>query len=469
MHRIQHSVVQWESIIKSIVMQKFTLLICSLCAIVVTSIGLTSCKDDEPFVKPNLSVSSETLSINEAAGTIEVEIVLDKGAPADITIEYNLGGSAISPADYTIVGKEGEIEIAQGQTSATIQVQIVNDAMYEGNETIEVSLDDVDSDDVVITNDDETVITITDDDPQITASFAVTTMAVNEADEIIEVSVTLSEAATSNVTLQYSLSGSARDSVTARSADPVLPADYSIWGGNSGTLQIASGQNSGVIRVGLYSDFVVEDGNPDTAPWDPETIIITLTQASAGVQIASDKDEIKIDVDQEDGKIIALFWGEEGVASTVDMDLFLWIGDIGDDVADLGLIALSAFEGTEAPEYVFIPAKIKDAKFGVTYLYYEGDVDPLEFTSHFIDFADGAVGERDTYTGNYTLANINKWTDFDDLVNIEQTFEIDANGAYTNISTISTPTTGSRAPMYKIPAGTVKSKVKQPGLRKFSK
>ncbi|WP_276372392.1 Calx-beta domain-containing protein [Chryseolinea sp. H1M3-3] len=452
-------------------MQKFTLLICSLCAVVVLGIGLTSCKDDEPFVKPNLSVSSETLSVNESAGTIEVEIVLDKGAPADITIEYNLGGSAISPADYSIVGKEGEIEIAQGQTSATIQIQIVNDASYEGNETIEVSLDDVDSDDVVITNDDETVITITDDDPQVTASFDVTTMTVNEADGIVEVSVKLSQAATSNTTLQYTLSGSARDSVTARSADPVLPADYSIWGGNSGTLQIASGQNSGVIRLGLYSDFIIEDGNPDTAPWDPETIIITLTQASAGVQIAADKDEIQIGVNQEDGKVIALFWGEEGVASTVDMDLFLWIGDIGDDVADLGLIALSAFEGTEAPEVVFIPAKINDVKFGVTYLYYEGDVDPLEFESHFIDFADGAIGDREIYKNDvpYTLANINEWTTFDDLVNIEQTFEIDANGAYTNISTISTPTTGSRAPMYKIPAGTVKSKVKQPGLRKFSK
>ena len=127
-------------------MQKFTLLICSLCALVVMGIGLSSCKDEEPFVKPNLSVSTETLTVAEGGGTVQVEFVLDRGAPGDITIEYQLGGTAISPADYTIVGTEGEVEIANGQTSGTVEIQIVSDAIYEGNETIEISIEDVSSD-----------------------------------------------------------------------------------------------------------------------------------------------------------------------------------------------------------------------------------------------------------------------------------------------------------------------------------
>ena len=141
-------------------MQKFTLLIGSLCALAVLGIGLSSCKDDEPFVKPNLSVSSESITVAEGVGTIQVEFVLDRGAPGDITVEYSLGGTAVSPADYTIVGDEGEVQIANGATSGVVQIQIVSDAIYEGDETIEISIEDVSSTDVVVTNDDETEVKI---------------------------------------------------------------------------------------------------------------------------------------------------------------------------------------------------------------------------------------------------------------------------------------------------------------------
>ena len=76
------------------------------------------------------------------------------------------------------------------------------------------------------------------------------------------------------------------------------------------------------------------------------------------------------------------------------MDLFLWIGDLGAAVADLELVSLSASDDTEGPEVVFIPAVIKEAKFGVTYTYYAGTVTPMVFKSHFINFANGAIGTR---------------------------------------------------------------------------
>src|SRR5688572_21343397 len=160
------------------VMQKFTLLICSLCTLIVLGIGLSSCKDDELFVKPNLSVSTDAVTVAEGAGTLQVEFVLDRGAPGDITIEYELSGTAISPADYTVVGTEGEVEIANGQTSGVGQIQIVSDAIYEGNETIEVSIEDVSSADVLITDDDEREVTIREADPRLVASFAARTLTV---------------------------------------------------------------------------------------------------------------------------------------------------------------------------------------------------------------------------------------------------------------------------------------------------
>src|SRR5688572_25391549 len=210
-------------------MQKFTLLIGSLCALTVLGIGLSSCKDDEPFVKPNLSVNTEALTVGEGAGTVEVEIVLDRAAPSDITIEYDLAGKALSPADYSIVGTEGEIDIAKGQTSAVIEITLVNDVIYEGNETIEISLEDVSSTDIAITNDDEAVVTITDDDPQLTASFTTTTTTIAESDnvEFLELVVGLSGPAAQEVTVQFEVThddGMALDSLYGYEEE--VPSQY---------------------------------------------------------------------------------------------------------------------------------------------------------------------------------------------------------------------------------------------------
>ena len=175
---------------------------------------------------------------------------------------------------------------------------------------------------------------------------------------------------------------------------------------------------------------------------------------------------MEIKVNQQDGKAIALFWDVDNENTTVDMDLFLWIGDLGAAVADLELISLSASDATEGPEVIFIPATIKEVKFGLTYTYYAGDVTPMAFKSHFINFASGALGTREIYEGTYTLANINAWDMLDDIVHIEQTFEVNAAGAYVNISTISTPASGSRVASYQLPKGTKKTKATNSFFRK---
>lgn len=452
-------------------MQKSTLLSAALSAMVALSIGLTSCKDDDdPFVPPTVSVGTKAVTVSEGAGTTSVEIVLNTPAASALTIEYSLGGTATSPADYSVAGREGEVQIAQGATSGKIEIQIVDDATFEGNETIVITLDDVTGGDATITNEDEAIVTIEENDQQVVASFATTSLTQKESDGIIEITVSLSQPASANATITYSVSGTARDSVSATNANPKLPADYAVRGGSPGTLQIPAGANSGIIRIGLYSDFVIEDGDQETEPWDPETIIMTLT-GSTGVSIDSEKDELQIDVHQEDGKVIALFWDLDRPdledETTVDMDLFLWIGDIGTPTDELELISLSAFEGTEHPEIIFVPSKITEVKYGVTYTYWGGDVEPMAFAADFIDFADGALGGRETYEGTYTLDNLNPWETLDQIVHIQQTFEVNADGEFVNFSEITVPDEGSRVIPMKLPAGTKRSKKSPIGLRKF--
>jgi hypothetical protein len=437
-------------------MQKFTLSICSVCALIV--LGLSSCKDDdEPFVKPKLSVATETVTISEAGGTAEVEIVLDKAAPTDITVEYSLGGTAVSPADYSIVGTEGEIDIPQGQTSATIEITIVNDVVYEGNETIEIELQDVNSADIEITNDDEAVITITEDDSQVEVTMAVATLTVNEEDGEAIIEVNLSNPAAQAITLNYTLTGTALDTVfAATQTQPIPPQywDYYIDTENSGELVIPQGANKGEISVQILTDFQFEDS---------ETIIITLDNAT-GATIGTNK-VTTINVEQQNGKVIALVW--EGDA---DMDMFLWIGE---DVSDLFFIANSANPGvTPKAEALIIPDNIDNLAFGTSYTYYEGTADPMNFEAHFADFVDGVVegeGDRDIYPGTYTLANINRWDEDDaPAPAIAQTFEKNA-GQFENITDpIVAPASGSRTATVALPQGVTKLKMNpSKSLRRF--
>ncbi len=419
-------------------MQKSIVLLSSLFAIVAMNLVLSSCKDDEPFVKPKLSLSESAMTVSEAVGTIEVEFTLDKAFSQDITVDYDLGGTAVegstATSDYSVSGTFGKVQIAAGQTTGVLEIEINSDASFEGNETIEVSIDDVSSTDIDITNDDEIVITITDDDVRAKINFAVATLAANETDRNIQVQVVLDKAVASDISVAFTLTGDAVDSV--RSEADEIPADYQIKGetGETATLLIPSGQTTGVIAIKSYSDFYLEDD---------ETFTITLASAGSQVEIGTTS-SIEITLAQEDGKAIALFWDD--AYSTVDMDLFLWLGDLGDPVADFGLASLSAFADFDGPEIVFVPDIFDNASFGTSYTYYEGDEDPMEFEVQFVDFVDGVaepLANRDVFPATYTLANINEWDNSDVVPIIVQTFDV-TDGVFSTPSAITIPSSGSR-------------------------
>ena len=141
---------------------------------------------------------------------------------------------------------------------------------------------------------------------------------------VLDVQVVLDKAATSDILVDYQLSGSARDSVTAVAANPDLSIDYSIVGTTSGKLTIKAGQTSGVIKVRPRTDALLEDGNNNTEPFEPESIIITIVNASNGVDFATNN-TVEIALHQQDGVLILLAWdAPTGTPpQQADMDMFL--------------------------------------------------------------------------------------------------------------------------------------------------
>lgn len=159
-------------------MQTFRLSL-SILALCVVGIVLTSCKDDDEVpVKPKLSFSEASATYNEADGIIEIEVELDNPAPADIIIDYELGGTALdvvqagstASPDYEVIGDAdyGEIEIAQGATTGIIEIELYSDLAFEDDEVIEISLTEASSDQIEITRDDEIEITLLQENGMIT-------------------------------------------------------------------------------------------------------------------------------------------------------------------------------------------------------------------------------------------------------------------------------------------------------------
>ncbi len=417
-------------------------------------VALSSCKDDEGDSGPNQLSFSETEMTVDESGTVEVELVLSRPASQDITIEYEIAGTATesevatagNPADYTIDGDAGEIVIAKGQQSAIIELDITDDGIFESDETIELSVDDSDISDpnVLLTSDDEVQITIQNDDEEVEVSFAAATSSVIESEGGIDVTVQLDRAAPQDMTVAFSLDGTALDSLTSwlilEQSGLYYLYDYYIEDVETdyvdsklvGQIQVPAGATSAVIKVRTTRDFAYDDN---------DVVLITL-EPSTGVVVGT-QDEHSLRIDQEDGKAIKLNWA----ASNVDMDLILWINDAG----DYGYINLSTAPSTDGTkgESAFIPEGAEDVignQFGLTYNYYEGTVDPLDFTATFVNYvSDAEVGaSAQVFNATYNADNVDPWTGNGWSPTIVQEFSI-ADGVYT-IGDIMVPATGSRMP-----------------------
>lgn len=436
---------------------------------VVSALYLTSCKDDDdPEPRAKVSFSSANISVNEDQGDLPVTVVLDRALNEDVVVEYSISGSATrrnstnaATADYQITGTIGEVLIPKGQTSGTINISILNDGVYEDDETIVLTIDDVDSDLVDFGERTQLTITITSDDSELIASFQTISLEVNESDAgLHEIIVSLNQAPSSDVVVKYQISpwlisnqavsGVAIDSVSAFQAQ--IPPEYYDYfiDGTSGELTIPAGQTSAAIRINVLSDFHLED---------TETIEFTLI-ASPGI-VPGTANKAMITITQEDGRVIALDWGGEE-ATDADMDLWVWFSV--DETPDWFPFIFSVVPGTDPPEIGFIPNTFitevqqqgfDKIDFGISAIYYSGTKDPLEFRTIIADFEDDElepVDQREVTDASYGIVNINAWDNQSTGTEpiIIQTFTYE-NGAYGPASDITVPDERSRVGTVKIP------------------
>ena len=229
---------------------------------------------------PYLSFTNQTVA--EGDGTASFTITLSESVTTDTTVEYALSTGASNGAqsgtDFTATS--GTATITAGETTATITVPITDDSTDEVTETATLTLSNASNGsftnstgDLVITDDDEPVVSISN----ITAT---------ESDNTATFTVTLDQAAANDVTVVYTSSDGLSNGATAGS-------DYT---GFTGTVTISAGESSGTITVPIILDSTDEVDETATVTLSNATSATIVGDTSTADLVIIDDDEPQITI-----------------------------------------------------------------------------------------------------------------------------------------------------------------------------
>ncbi|MEP2669954.1 MAG: hypothetical protein ABJH04_13205 [Cyclobacteriaceae bacterium] len=269
--------------------------------------------------------------------------------------------------------------------------------------------------------------------PPATLTFASEFTVAKENEGTVLITLNLDKAAYRDVVVDFTIKGSAQ-----------LDADYQ----TTAMATIVEGSTSGELTIMLIDDteFEFDQDLIDLAGILGETLEISLARITGNALPSENEDEIShLLIIQEDEEVeksltIDLSWDSgDGTPGDVDMDLAIFFIDPEDGPL---LLAASVSIGTDF-EKITITTPAPDGLYGLAFRYYEGQSDNVTFTSKFVaekGTLPGGVVET-ARVGVYTQANLNGAEN--NPVQIVQTFEKNGS-AYTAISDISIPTSGSR-------------------------
>jgi VCBS repeat-containing protein len=215
-------------------------------------------------------------------------VSLTRAAATDTTLGYTVTGSATANGDYQTLA--GTVTIPAGQLSANIAVNVLDDQLAEGNETVTIKLSSVISGaDNIKLDSNSASLTIVDDEVPVVLSVSSLRSFVNEGavaaiggegdaaepDTDGLFVARLSKVSGTNTVIGYTISGSATPN-----------ADYEAL---TGTIVIPAGALSADIPVHVIDDLIFEDSetvvvylNASVISGDPE-IIVDTTPASVTI------------------------------------------------------------------------------------------------------------------------------------------------------------------------------------------
>ncbi len=255
-----------------------------------------------------LSINDVTTS-DESSANATFTVTINGQLPEDITVDYATSDvSATAGSDYT--STSGSLSISKGDTSASISVPVLDDSIYEGDETATITLSNI-SDSSVRFLAAVGTLTITEDEPAPVVTLAASSNSLAEnSGSSITLTASLSQIADEDVTVSIGTSGTSTegtdyasvsditisagsssgtstftpsddliyegDETAIISIDSVSGADATESGTQSETITITENESAPTLSLSTSASSVAENGSP-----------LTLT---ATLSVATDED-----------------------------------------------------------------------------------------------------------------------------------------------------------------------------------
>ena len=148
--------------------------------------------------EPVLRFAAPAVSFGEGVGTVAVTVQLSTTAATEVSASWTAApGTATAGVDYLAVG--GTVTILAGETTGTIEIEILDDSVDELDETLTLTLSAPVN--ATLGTPATTTVTITDDDAAPTVALAATTAAVVESAGTVAIGVSLSAASSFAVSI----------------------------------------------------------------------------------------------------------------------------------------------------------------------------------------------------------------------------------------------------------------------------
>jgi hypothetical protein len=224
---------------------------------------LTIIDDDQALVM----FDPGSFEVNEAAGTATISVILTSSTLAEATVDYATSdGTAQAGVDYTATS--GTLTFAIGETSKTFQVPIIDDTLFELDETVHLTLSNPSPNIALGTPNDTAILTIKDNDTMPDVMFSDTSYPVMENAGSATISVVLSNPSGAISEVHYQTTD----------GTAIAPADYTA---TSGILTFAPGETSKTFTVPIVDNSVFgPQKSLNLVLSDPSNVTLTAPTAS---------------------------------------------------------------------------------------------------------------------------------------------------------------------------------------------
>jgi len=284
-----------------------------------TAANVTIVENDPP---PLVEFASATSSSAENAGIVTVTVQRAADSTVTSTVSYATNaGTAEAGSDFTAIS--GTLTFNPGELVKSFDIPIINDALYEYDETFSIALSNPVM--AALGGQSTSEITITDDDPVPVIEFDSPPLMVNEGDTAV---ITLSRSGGDSVTsaVEYAIAD----------GTAVTGLDYI---SSSGTVTFNPGETAKTITITTIDDSFFESDESIALVLTNSFMAAVGTPSTAEIIIASDDPAPAIEFDS------AAYTVNEGSSGTVTVER---TGDISNSSAvDYYLSDGSAAAGTD--------------------------------------------------------------------------------------------------------------------------